>query len=646
MTQSKSTHQYSAPIDGLRAIAVFSVILFHLDFTQFRGGYIGVDVFFVISGFLISRIIFQELEKSGRFDLQNFYSRRIRRIFPAFFFTLLISSFASTILLPSPLFNELGKSFLYSASGIPNIYFFQESGYFEDFVKNNPILHTWSLGVEEQFYLVWPLICIVFYKYLKKIFFPLIISLGLLSFYLNYAYIEGVAENYSYLFPLVNNDGFDKNSAIFYLMPFRIFEFTIGALIVIVPSHYTDNKKLQTVMGGVGLAMILFSAIYYNSGTVFPYYNALIPCIGAALVILGREGRLTKYILGNRIVRGIGLVSYSLYLAHFPLIVFYKALINPQLHIRDQLILMATSLFVATLMYRYIETPFRKPPGKGHDFSRVGAAVTIVTCMSLFISSHIWNSQIKEFAITDTPTRMLQSVDLRAFQNHVFELLTQIDINKVGQKKRWLVFGDSQSGDFINVLHATGLTASLSFTSFTIHHQCQIYFRNIDNILHNIPQKVRRECKIKIERLRKIIEEKKYTNFILSFSWLPWSLRDLQHTLSFFSENGAKVVIVTDKYQDLDGIDLLNIAKRTGKPVAKLIPPSKQTLSYNNMLKKNAGDTNIIDLNELFCTNEGCKTFTPSGNILFYDNTHITAEGARYLGKKLSANKAFMAMLR
>lgn len=338
---------YFKHIDGLRALAVLSVILVHLDFSLFSGGYVGVDIFFVISGFLITNIIVKELITTDNFSFLNFYTRRVRRIFPALIFTLFLSFVFSIWLLNVPKFNLYGGSLISSILSISNIFFYKTSGYFDIFSQSAPLLHTWSLGVEEQFYIFWPISLFIIFKANKNFILPFTILSIIVS-----------------LCWSIHTQ--DKNiNKLFYLVQFRVFEFAIGACLVYLRNFKINKNIINELIFLIGLFLILFSVFTYDSNTLFPSYNALPPVIGSSLLIFSGTARFSGYLLRNNLFRFIGLISYSLYLIHWPIIVFVKTYNEDigndfKLSLIMKIIIIFISIFAASLMYYLIEKPFRK----------------------------------------------------------------------------------------------------------------------------------------------------------------------------------------------------------------------------------------------------------------------------------------------
>ena len=290
----------------------------------------------------------KELNQTGRFSFINFYCRRIKRIFPALFFILFCTWIAGAFLFSPAHFRELGSSIAAAALSLSNCYFWRESGYFNAASEYKPLLHTWSLGVEEQFYFIWPFILFFVATRFNKKYMPLtILMLGLGSLGLNLILQK------------------TRLSALYYLMPFRIFEFCIGALMVWL-IHYRPKIKLITeLLCLLGVGLMLYSVLAFSKDTIFPSYNALIPTIGAALIIYAGSARYVGSLFSNRISVAIGLISYSLYLVHWPIIVFYSYVTNTEITSWvAQGVVLLSSLLAAVCTYYFIEQPFRRVQAK------------------------------------------------------------------------------------------------------------------------------------------------------------------------------------------------------------------------------------------------------------------------------------------
>nr|VFJ62292.1 MAG: Peptidoglycan/LPS O-acetylase OafA/YrhL, contains acyltransferase and SGNH-hydrolase domains [Candidatus Kentron sp. DK] len=340
--------EYRREIDGLRAIAVLPVILFHAGFNAFEGGFVGVDVFFVVSGYLITTIIISDMNEGG-FSITTFYERRARRILPALFFIMFCClPFAWLWLAPNHLenfFQSLASVSLFSS----NIFFWKESGYFSAAAELKPLLHTWSLAVEEQYYMIFPLFLMVLWKLRKRFILFLLLMIAAMSL--------AAAQYGAYYYPL----------ATFFLLHTRGWELAIGAIIAFY-LFYKEKKVglansfmwINEGSGFIGLGLILYSVLIFDKITPFPGFFALIPTVGAALIIVfSTERTIVGRFLGTRVLAGVGLISYSAYLWHQPLFAFarHRNFSEPSLGLL--LILSVSSLVLAYVTWRFVEVPFR-----------------------------------------------------------------------------------------------------------------------------------------------------------------------------------------------------------------------------------------------------------------------------------------------
>ena len=335
--------KYRADIDGLRAIAVIAVLFFHTDIPGFSGGFVGVDIFFVISGFLITSIILKELQ-DGKFSIARFYERRIRRIFPALFPVIILSSIVSLYLFDPSGCKELGASIVSTTLFYSNIFFMLKSGYFEPQSLQRPLLHTWSLAVEEQFYIFFPLAMIIVNRYFKAKFFPLLLTTAIISLIAS-------------IYELSHHPG-----ATFYLVPTRAWELLAGSILALGVLPTPSSFWFKNILSLTGLGFIIYSISFYNQSTPFPGQNALAPVLGASLIIWSNptdRKTIVSTLLSMKPIVFIGLISYSLYLWHWPIVAFTKYITFQPLDGYGKLFIIVTSVALATLSWWYIERPFR-----------------------------------------------------------------------------------------------------------------------------------------------------------------------------------------------------------------------------------------------------------------------------------------------
>jgi peptidoglycan/LPS O-acetylase OafA/YrhL len=363
---------YRADIDGLRALAIIPVCCFHAGLPVFSGGFVGVDIFFVISGYLMAVMISHDLSR-GDFSFANFYERRIRRIFPALFMVLIFIACIASVLVTPKLFRDFGYTLVATIMFASNVAFSHKSAnYFDAPTELNPLLHTWSLAVEEQFYILFPVILAMLWRFERRIVFILLAGVALASLILS---IWGTA---------------NAPTATFYLLPMRAWELLVGALVALWPvsalaaeTGGVPRSWVGKCAGLLGMALVLGSLIFFDDEMAFPGAAALVPCLGAALLIyFGRDSsNPMARLLSLAPLIFIGKISYSLYLWHWPLIVFaekYHPFGQPSLALKAIVILISVCAGYAS--WRWVEQPFR---GRGAALSSMGVYRAAITGMLL-----------------------------------------------------------------------------------------------------------------------------------------------------------------------------------------------------------------------------------------------------------------------
>lgn len=355
---------YRRDIDGLRALAIIPVVLYHVGIPGFGGGFVGVDVFFVISGFLMASLISGEIAR-GDFSLVRFYEHRIRRIFPALFAVFAASSVAAWFLLMPAEFAYFARSLKAAALFSSNIQFEKESGYFDIGAQMKPLLHTWSLAVEEQFSILFPLLLVTISRYARQRTVPILIGMLIASF---------AASTWML---------FRSQVAAFYLLQFRAWELLLGALLAFDAIPAPTKPVVRAGLASSGILLIAVAIFGFSDHTLFPGPAAFLPCLGAALVIYARDdlGPASR-ILRSRAMVFVGLISYSLYLWHWPVLVFSRETVGRELSLLHDGLIVLTSLAIAIFSWRFIERPFR---GRGSFVKRwplfVGAATIMVAAV-------------------------------------------------------------------------------------------------------------------------------------------------------------------------------------------------------------------------------------------------------------------------
>ena len=359
MTTQTSAHlTYRPDIDGLRAVAVIPVVLFHASPALIPGGFTGVDIFFVISGFLISSIIFGDLERN-RFSIVDFYDRRIRRIFPALITVLLATLVVGWMYLLSDEYAQLGKHVAGGTSFISNFLLWGESGYFDRSAETKPLLHLWSLSIEEQFYVFWPLLIAFFWR-MKWSFLRITVLIAGLSFVAN-IYLT-----------------YRNPSAAFYFPFSRVWELMLGGLLANIVLHNPEfNRRHTTAKSFLGTALLLAGFVILDSSKRFPGWWALLPTIGAFLLIsAGPQGWVNRNVLSSKPLVWIGSISYPLYLWHWPVLVFARQWEDGAAwQVRCAMVVLATLL--AWVTFRFIEKPLRHSAPKNLSFKLLSAFLPV-----------------------------------------------------------------------------------------------------------------------------------------------------------------------------------------------------------------------------------------------------------------------------
>jgi peptidoglycan/LPS O-acetylase OafA/YrhL len=357
---------YRADIDGLRALAILPVVFYHAGIPGFAGGFVGVDVFFVISGYLMASLITGEMER-GEFSLLRFYERRVRRIFPALFVMIAACAVVAWFAFMPNEFIYFARSVRDAALFISNYRFEREIGYFDIAAETKPLLHTWSLAVEEQFYIVFPL-ALVLLAWLAQRRTALVLFVVLVASLAASAWTV-----------------YQKPEAAFYLSQYRIWELLLGAMLAFNVMPKASRPLIREALAAAGVVLIAFAVFTYSDATVFPGLSALVPCAGAALVIHGRtSGGPASLLLRARPVVFVGLVSYSMYLWHWPIVVFTRYFDGPELSLVQGGLVAAASFVAAVISWRFVERPFRGHTSRIRRVPLFAGGAAIVALAAVF----------------------------------------------------------------------------------------------------------------------------------------------------------------------------------------------------------------------------------------------------------------------
>ncbi|MEG2115846.1 MAG: acyltransferase family protein, partial [Hafnia sp.] len=357
---------YRPDIDGMRALAILAVVIYHAFPQSVTGGFVGVDVFFVISGYLISSIIMKGVA-DGSFSFYDFYMRRVRRIFPALMLVLAATFAAGWAVMMGDEFKSLSKHIIAGIAFVQNIMMYTESGYFDASAETKPLMHLWSLGVEEQFYLVFPIILILLHRF-RIGMMPSLLGMAFLSFVMGVMHMS------------------DTPAGVFFLPQYRFWELLFGSLLAYVSLNASAHKFLpkssavKDILSVLGLLLILIAVTFIDKNKRLPGYWALLPVIGSTLLIYSGPGAwVNKNVLSSRVLVFVGLISYPLYLWHWPLFSFAYIYLSgtPTALVRLALIFLAFAL--AFLTYRFLELPLRhKVSGKKAFAALVAVSISFI----------------------------------------------------------------------------------------------------------------------------------------------------------------------------------------------------------------------------------------------------------------------------
>jgi peptidoglycan/LPS O-acetylase OafA/YrhL len=641
---------YRREIDGLRALALLPVILFHAGFETFSGGFVGVDVFFVISGYLITSIILSELEQ-GKFQIVNFYERRARRILPALFFVMLVCiPFAWFWLLPSDM-KDFSKSLVAVPLFASNILFWRDKGYFHTTAELKPLLHTWSLAVEEQFYVLFPLFLMLFWKLGKR---WILITLGLV-------FVASLA--------LAQWAAYSNPVTAFFLLPSRGWELLIGAFAAFYlarTNHKDFGKGLNELCGWFGVSLILYAVLTYSKTTPFPGFYALAPTIGTVLIILFATQQTTVgRFIGNKAFVGIGLISYSAYLWHQPLFAFarHRSLEHPTQKVF--FLLFIASLLLAYFTYRFIESPFRIKS----KFSRLNIFLAS-TFFSIFffsvgLSGHLSNAFAEYrmpvlraiFSVPDVASTFCHTQGLRTAKE-----LNAGDFCKVGNGiDSFAIIGDSHSAalftymdKFLSSRALSALAVSGGFCApllngFEAGENCREATEAAFNHIARDP------------KIRTVVLVAQWANYTKGFrgngkpqSWKDYDgkastpnenviifRRSFLKTLEFLEKNNKEVVLIypvpefpqaanlfVSKQVLHNGLSLSSAASRLPTiSMKQYLERNEEVFGLFNEIK---GRVKELEVEQFFCRDQIChQSF--DGMLLYSDTNHLNFNGAKML---------------
>ena len=634
---------YRPEIDGLRAIAVSVVILYHaqiniFDTKIFEGGFIGVDIFFVISGYLITSLILKELESTGSFSFRYFYERRARRILPALIVVILASLPAAWLLLVPGNFIEFTKSILYSLGFSSNFYFhFSGLQYGAEDALLKPLLHTWSLSVEEQYYILFPIVLLIVFKFFRKY----LLGVLLFGFFSSLLMADWGSKNYP--------------AATFYFLHTRMWELIAGSLLAyfeIFKKKTKKNSNLNLVLPSIGIILIVHSIIFYNDKIFHPSFYTLSPILGVCLIIyFSQKNEIITKILSTKIFVGIGLISYSMYLWHYPIFAFARIKSDSIPSQYDKFEWIILTIFLSIITFFFIEKFFRNKKTKFLKILFVFIISTTIIFSSLLLlykNSNLFeltrkiriNIDNKKIFLLNDHYKFRKSYSPKNFDN------------TPKNKKKVLIVGNSIGEDF--------------FKNFYFNKDL---FENYDFELISSKKRKRNsiyqvECLVKLIRkdvtkcdgfefTSNILEQFKRSEIIiLSTLWRKEDLMALNDLIPLIHLKNKKVILTNQSIwmniytaKELNPLEYFIYSnkrfpdKKELKIMEKKVFSSLDQKKLNNTLLEKAKKFNIkfLNIQKFQCNynDKTCDLITPDGHSIYFDRTHSTEKGAKYLGNKI-----------
>ncbi|MCD5384361.1 MAG: acyltransferase, partial [Candidatus Pacebacteria bacterium] len=647
----KKFSYYRPDIDGLRAFAVIPVILFHLGIPGFSGGFVGVDIFFVISGYLITSIILREIRK-GTFSLLGFWERRIRRILPVLFTVILSTIVVSYFIILYPLdFKSFGLTVVAQSMFIINMFFMRQSSYFASPNDAVPLLHTWSLAVEEQFYIAFPLVLIAIVLYARKHIVILLSSLAILSLSLS-IYLVNIDPSANFSIPFVPHiwGGATNLSAGFYLFPARAWELIIGALLAATSIKITSSKNSE-ILSSLGMVGLLYS-FFMISEKSFPGLLALIPVLSTALIIWSNTEHNTFIykLLSFPVFIWIGLISYSLYLWHWPIIVLTKQIWPEQTPLYGTEVILLLTFILSVCTYIFIESPFRNK----HFLSKRAFVFTLgfILMLVLFVSGvYIYKKNgLPNRAPESTRAIAVAVADLNPRRDECFKNnLRQISILSggepciIGQEK------DNKQIDFIlwGDSHADAIMPL--FDDLANQYGTRGVFMAIGGcapIINDTPITENEICSQAKSAAISYITKHNIKNIFLIANWAPKYTTTLSS--SSISLNAGLQQTITELPKDSNIYIMENVPNHPQFNVRKVFSRlytgtivTRRTKEYliENREEHDAIqrlieiDPNITIINpvDILCTPYVECLFTHEGKIIYLDTSHINTYGSTLL---------------
>jgi peptidoglycan/LPS O-acetylase OafA/YrhL len=621
MTHTVIKHSQRKDIQGLRALAVLSVVIFHISPANLKGGYLGVDVFFVISGYLIIGQIWRGLV-SNEFSFTDFYSKRFRRLFPSFAVVAIATTFFAYMMMLPEEYKTYIHSLIASSLYVSNYWFYSQSGYFANALEFAPLLHTWSLSVEEQFYLIFPLIIFALFKRLdkKRLVLTFLFALGLVSLIISEVLLS-----------------YDQTLS-FYFSPTRFWQFILGGMLNILALKVKSGRLSQacTLLG----IIVLCSCFYmFDETTLFPGLNALPISLATALIIYAhpRKG-LGALLLNNRLATYIGNTSYSLYLWHWPVIVFYKLYTVGALSIFEKILTFGVSLALADLTYRFVETKYRAQGSPYNSlktiyYSAAGSALIIIFSLISSISHSFRFTEtevyLESFLDYDSSHYRRNSCFLTKSSNHLKFYNKDVCVTAQKNKRNILLIGDSHSAMWFEAMKLK-LRANETLTQVSASGCRPV-----------IPLKGSLRCRELVTwAYQELLNNFKYEKIIIAGRWRSNELEKVRDTIEFLKMKVDNIEIFGPIIEYNTDLPRLLISKDLNHERIHAHSFYSDKKSIDHQLAQIIEDTSAtyISLLNIVCDSNTCTLMTDENVPMQFDYGHLTLEGSVKLLDKIYPN--------
>jgi peptidoglycan/LPS O-acetylase OafA/YrhL len=612
----------------LRAVAVLAVLLYHTLPGAIPGGFAGVDIFFVISGFVITNTILRDMSE-GRFSVARFYRRRVRRIFPALYATLAVFLVASWFFLPPSALYELGKSMLAMTFFSSNFYFLRHSGYFDTESTLRPLLHTWSLSVEEQFYLLYPLLIVLICRLGRKLLLPLLIVAFALSLTLSIW--------------LIGNSPI----AAFYLAPARAFELLLGGIVSGFGAMSSRRSWRIEATSLLGLALVAGSLTFLNQRIPFPGLAAIPPCLGAAFLLWTGEGTLAGKLLSTRPLTFFGDMSYSLYLWHWPILVLARLVYGSDLSFAKIAGCVSAAIILAASSRRFVELPFLAESRRALPFLRLGAAaLAIGAAASLALVATQGAPQRfspKAQAIFASATDYNPRRDrCHSGDNAPIPYDAHCTFGAAGSQPDTAVWGDSHGAELAVAVGERMAPLGRSTLEITTSACPPATGYQPDGRPFCVAANA--------ETLARLLADRRVLSVILAcefstdgdFAGLLQGYEDVVHQLR---TAGKRVVVIYPiPMQRFDPPSMLGMLVAQGNPIdavglpqSEYLADNRHTLAFLDAMPDSSDLQKVIPA-KLLCKQNLCRTYLAGSGVLYFDSGHLSLAGARVVAAAIPLN--------